>query len=564
MLTRLFIRDFALIRELEIEFCADLNVLTGETGAGKSIILGALNSLLGGVARADMVRDGADRCLVEGLFEFPDASPVLDRLAGSGFPVDDNQLAVRREILSSGRSRAFVNGLSIPLKKLREIGSSLVDVHGQHEHQSLLQVDRHSTYLDAFGGLTPRADVLGDLYRKYGSTESALRELLHQKRRYEEAKELREFQLDEIRTLDPKAGEDVVIEQELSVLENGERIRQVTSQLADALYQADGSIVEQIGRLRRELDQVAAIDCNLAAPTEQIQGLIYGIEELAADLLSYSENLDSNPERIAQLRDRLDAVRQLVSKYGGSLDRLIAFAKELEKGEAKSEALDDEITAAAAALDRLAKQYTAACLDLSTARSHAAGNLVSQVEAGLRALGAPKAVFEVRLDTRQDPEGLVEKDGVRVHADESGIEHIEFFLSANPGETTKPLASVGSGGELSRIMLILRELIATEDGVSTLVFDEIDTGISGRMAAAVGKKLKSLAASHQVVVITHLPQIASLADHHMAVRKRPEDGRMVTSVQVLENEERTEEIAQLLAGEEISDSAREHAQRMLG
>ena len=564
MLTRLFIRDFALIRELEIEFCADLNVLTGETGAGKSIILGALNSLLGGVARADMVRDGADRCLVEGLFEFPDASPVLERLAGSGFPADDNQLALRREILSGGRSRAFVNGLSIPLKKLREIGSTLVDVHGQHEHQSLLRVDRHSTYLDAFGGLTPRADALEDLYREFGSTENALRELHHQKRRYEEANELREFQLDEIRDLDPKAGEDAAIEQELTVLENGERIRQVTSRLADALYQADGSVVEQIGRLRRELDQVASIDRNLAAPTEQIQGLIYGIEELAADLLSYSENLDSDPERIAQLRDRLDAVRQLVSKYGGSLDRLIAFAAELEMGQAKSEALDEEITAAAAERDRSASQYTTACLDLSAARSHAAGDLVTQVEAGLRTLGAPNAVFEVRLDTRPDPDGLVEKDGVRVHADENGIERVEFFLSANPGETPKPLANVGSGGELSRIMLILRELIATGDGVSTLVFDEIDTGISGRMAAAVGKKLKALAAAHQVVVITHLPQIASLADRHMAVRKRPEEGRMVTSVQVLENKERTEEIAQLLAGEEISDSAREHAQRMLG
>ena len=564
MLTRLFIRDFALIRELEIQFCADLNVLTGETGAGKSIILGALNSLLGGGARADMVRDGADRCLVEGLFEFPDASPVLERLAESGFPADDNQLALRREILSGGRSRAFFNGLSIPLKKLREIGSTLVDVHGQHEHQSLLRVDRHSTYLDAFGGLTPRADALGDLYREFGSTESALRGLHHQKRRYEEANELREFQLDEIRDLDPKAGEDAAIEQELTVLENGERIRQVTSRLADALYQADGSVVEQIGRLRRELDQVASIDRNLAAPTEQIQGLIYGIEELAADLLSYSENLDSDPERIAQLRDRLDAVRQLVSKYGGSLDRLIAFAAELETGEAKSEALDEEITAAAAERDRSASQYATACLDLSAARSHAAGDLVTQVEAGLRTLGAPNAVFEVRLDTRPDPDGLVEKDGVRVHADESGIERVEFFLSANPGETPKPLANVGSGGELSRIMLILRELIATGDGVSTLVFDEIDTGISGRMAAAVGKKLKALAATHQVVVITHLPQIASLADRHMAVRKRPEEGRMVTSVQVLENEERTEEIAQLLAGEEISDSAREHAQRMLG
>ncbi len=564
MLTRLFIKDFALIRELEIEFCADLNVLTGETGAGKSIILGALNSLLGGGTRADMVRDGADRCLVEGLFEFPDASPVLELVAGSGFPADDNQLALRREILSGGRSRAFVNGLSIPLKKLREIGSSLVDVHGQHEHQSLLRVDRHSAYLDAFGGLTPRADALGDLYREYSATKSALGELRHQKLRYEEAKELREFQLDEIRTLDPKAGEEVAIEQELTVLENGERIRQVTSQLADALYQADGSIVEQIGRLRRELDQVAAIDRNLAAPTEQIQGLIYGTEELAADLLRYSENLDSDPERMAQLRDRLDALRQLVGKYGGSLDSLIAFAAELEMGEAKSVALDEEIAATAATLDRLAKQYTAACLDLSAARVHVAGNLVSQVEAGLRTLGAPKAVFEVRLDTRPDPEGLVEKNGVRVHADENGLEQVEFYLSANPGETPKPLANVGSGGELSRIMLILRELIATGDGVSTLVFDEIDTGISGRMAAAVGKKLKSLAASHQVVVITHLPQIASLADHHMAVRKRPENGRMVTSVQVLENEERTEEIAQLLAGEEISDSAREHAQRMLG
>lgn len=564
MLVRLFIKDFALIRELEIEFSSDLNVFTGETGAGKSIILGALNSILGWPARADMVRDGADRCAVEGLFELSADSDLIGSLSEWGICASDNQLTLRREITSSGRSRAFVNDFSVPLRRLRKISTSLVDVYGQHEHQSLLKIDQHSRYLDAFGGLNLRAAAVGDLFREHGANKAALEEL-HQKRiRDEEAQELRTFQLDEIRTADLQAGEDIVLERELVVLENGERIRQVTQQLVDALYQSDGSIVEQLGRLRKELEQVSALDQLLNMHAEELRGLIYGVEELSSDILSYAENLGDNPERIAQVRNRLFVLRQLADKYGGSLHKVIAFATELEVGEVKMEELDEKIAVMESVAGELCSCYATACLELSQARSQAAADLVKLVEAGLKNLGAPMAIFEVRLGTRPDPEGLVKCDGITVHADEGGIERVEFYLSANPGEAPKPLANVGSGGELSRVMLILRELIAAGDGVSTLVFDEIDTGISGRIAAAVGNKLKSLSSGHQVILITHLPQIASLADRHFSVRKLTEEGRMVTTVQVLDDDERTEEIAQLLAGEEVSESAREHAQQMLG
>lgn len=563
MLARLYIKDFALIEEVEIEFGSGLNVITGETGAGKSILMGALYSILGGPASADLVRGGADRCLVEGLLEFSDSDPALARLQVLGCPLEDGQLILRREIRASGRSRAFVNGLAVPLKKLRQIGGALVDLHGQHEHQSLLDVGQHVSFLDAFGGLIARVETVAQHYGRYRDREGLLKQLRRERQGLVDEEELRLFQLREIRQLAPEPGEEERLENELQVQENVETLMQISTELCDTLYQADGSIVEQLGKARRQLDHLLEIDLSLGDQAAALEGLIFATEDLASLLRTYAQKLEIHPERTDQLRERLDGLRRLKKKYGGSLERVLLLAGELEERENRSGELDEEIDASGAEVEEALLQFSLSCLELSAARQQTAGELSRAVERGLRALGMPQVVFHVELRADADADGLVERDGRRWRADEGGLESVEFYISPNAGEDPRPLARIASGGEISRLMLVLKEVIAEKDTVSTLVFDEIDTGISGRIAAAVGKKLRALSASHQTIVITHLPQIAGLAEQHFSVRKRRLRNRTVTEVHRLEEQERAEEIAHLLAGETVSDSARQHAQEML-
>ena len=563
MLARLYIKDFALIEEAEIEFGPGLNIITGETGTGKSILLGALNSILGGPASADLVRAGAGKCTVEGFFEFAAGDPAGERLATLDAPLDDGQLILRREIHAAGRSRAFGNGLGLSLKKLRQIGAVLVDLHGQHEHQSLLEVARHAAFLDAFGGLASQAGLVAESYRGLRQREQALEQLRQEHRDLLREEELRLFQLAEIRELAPEPEEDGQLEAELKILENLESLTAGAGELFESLYQAEGSVLEQLGRARRQLERLADTDPALASQAETLEGLIYGVEDLGASLRDYTERLDVDPERVEQVRGRLDALRRVSKKYGGNLAEVLALARELEQQEGRSGALDAEISRDAAALESHVRQFGELCRELSTGRRRAAESLARAVARSLRGLGIPEASFEASLKSVEDPQGLVELEGRRLRADERGLEEVEFYLSPNPGEGLRPLARIASGGEISRIMLVLKELIAEKDTVSTLVFDEIDTGISGRIAAAVGRKLQALSASHQAIVITHLPQIASMANQHFSVRKRAQRGRTVTEVVALDEAGRTEEIAHLLAGETVTDTARQHAEDML-
>ena len=375
--------------------------------------------------------------------------------------------------------------------------------------------------------------------------------------------ELRLFQLREINQLAPEPDEEGRLENELQVQENVERLMQISTELCDTLYQADGSIVEQLGKARRQLDRLIEIDLSLGDQAAALEEQIFAIEDLAGTLRTYAQKLEIHPERTDQLRERLDGLRRLKKKYGGSLERVLALAAKLEERENRSGELDEEIDKSKAEADQALRRFSLSCLELAAARQQAAGKLSRAVERGLHALGMPQVVFQVELRADVDANGLVERDNQRWRADESGMENVEFYISPNAGEDPRPLARIASGGEISRLMLVLKEVIADKDTVSTLVFDEIDTGISGRIAAAVGKKLRALSASHQTIVITHLPQIAGLAEWHFSVRKRRLRGRTVTEVHRLEEQERTEEIAHLLAGETVSDSARQHAQEML-
>lgn len=563
MLTRLYVKNFALIEEAAIEFGPGFNVITGETGAGKSILLGALESILGGQAGADLVRSGAAKGVVEGLFEFEAGDPVAQRLEAAGAPLEEGQLALRRELSAQGRSRAFANGLAVPLKQLRQLGAILVDLHGQHEHQSLLEVALHADFLDAFGGLRARAEAVARLHREYRQRQRGAEQLRREREQLRREEELRLFQLQEIRRLDPRPQEEEQLEQELNILENLEILAETAGQLCELLYQAEGSVAEQLGKARRQLERLAETDPRLRAQTAALEGLVYGVEDLAGSLGDYARHLETRPEQLEQFRERLDGLRRLKKKYGGSLEEVVALACKLEQQESRATQLDEQVRRAEEEVAIALGQFAQACLALSAGRGRAARSLSQVVEKGLRELGMAHAVFAVELQAQEDPEGLVERGGQRWQADERGMERVEFHISANAGEAPRPLARIASGGEISRIMLALKEVIAGQDTVSTLVFDEIDTGVSGRVAAAVGKKLRALAASHQLIAITHLPQIAGLAHTHFSVRKRPRQGRTCTEVHLLDEAGRAEELAQLLAGERVSAAARQQAQELL-
>jgi len=561
MLTRLHIKDFALIEEAEIEFGPGLNAITGETGAGKSILIGALNSILGGPINADLVRAGADKCAVEGFFEFPDDQ--LDRLAALDVPLEDGQLILRREIHAGGRSRAFVNGQGQPVKALKQIGSVLVDLHGQHEHQSLLDPALHVRFLDAYGGLDNERHQMAQHWRAYRTSATRLKNLHAEREALVAADSLRTFQLEEIRQLDPQPDEEPELERELQILANAETLVQNGLELHDVLYQREGAISEQLGQVRRQLDRLLEIDLSLSPQAATLEELIYGVEDLARNLHDYARKIDLTPGRADQLRERLDGLRALKKKYGGTLDQVLEHAQILAAQEDRGAALDAELTAAAAERDQALAKFAAKCLALSAGRRKAATALSRALVASLGELGMAKAQFRTELATVEDPDGPVERDGRRFTAAEHGMEQVAFHISANAGEAPRPLARIASGGEISRVMLAFKEAIAGRDLVSILVFDEIDAGISGRIAAAVGRKLQALSTSHQTIAITHLPQIASLADQHFSVRKRQVKKRTITEVVVLDEKARTEEIAYLLAGETISDTARRHAREML-
>ena len=466
-------------------------------------------------------------------------------------------------IRGQGRSRAFVNGQGQPIKQLKQIGAILADLHGQHEHQSLLDPKLHARFLDAFAGLDDQHRLVGQHWRAYRYSVARLDRLRTERDALAAEDELCAFQLEDIRRLSPQPGEEAELERELQVLENAETLSEGGLQLYDLLYQREGAVYEALGQVRRQLDRLREIDPALDPQATALEGLIYEVEDLAGQLRDYAHGIEVRPGRADELRERRDGLRSLKKKYGGTLDAVLERARELAAREDRADRLRDELAQAAEHRDQALAEFATCCLALSAARQQASTSLSQSLVAALGELGMAKARFYIELATTEDPDGIVQRDGRRYAAGEHGMEHVAFHISANAGEPPRPLARIASGGEISRVMLALKEAVAGRDLVSTLVFDEIDAGISGRIAAAVGRKLQALAAAHQTIVITHLPQIASLADQHFSVRKQQGQQRTTTEVVLLDATARAEEIAYLLAGETISDTARQHAREML-
>ena len=456
VLTRLYIANFVLIEAAEIEFGPGLNVLTGETGAGKSIIVSAIGSVLGAAANTDLVRQGCDRATVECLFEFdldePDTDRLVRRLDELELAVEDGQVALRREIQAAGRSRAFVNGMLVPIRTLRQVGAALLDLHGQHEHQSLLDAGRHATFLNAFAGLAAVAERVADLHGEHAAELRTHQTLVAERDALQQESELRRFQLEEINACAPQPDEEEELENNVRVLENIEDLTATAGALYDILYQADASVVSQLAQARRQFERLVGTDASLGPEQEAIDALVYGAQDLADAVRSYLQRLEPEPTRLEELRNRAESLRRLKSKYGGTLEAVIAHSQRLEEESDRSAGLEADVERAATAAEACRGAYAKACRELSAGRQGAAETLAAEVETNLGQIGMAAATFEVRLRRNEEESGLVEADGGRWRADGDGMESVEFLLAANAGETPLPLKRVASGGEISRIM----------------------------------------------------------------------------------------------------------------
>lgn len=568
MLQSLTIRDYALIEELEIEFTRGLNIITGETGAGKSILIGGLKLILGGRANTDALRAGAQKAVVEGVFFIGDHAAIREVLAEEGFDVHD-ELILRREVREK-QSRAFINDSPASLAQMRRVAAELIDLHGQHEHQSLMKSDRHLSMVDMSGGY---ADLLGEYRIVFGRVRVLHEERSALKKREHDVKERREllaFQIEEIDAIDPHADENAHLEGERRVIENAEVLFNATHSLFEQLYDSDQSVLGVIVNARNELRNLSRLDSSFSELADELEAARISIDEASKSIHDYNQNIEFNPSRLESIRERMGDLDTLCRRYGGSIQAVLDRRQTI--GEEYAVASDFEATTSRIEeeLEQKQRLLTDLAWRISAERIQRAGVIEKQVREQLRELGMPDARFEIRISQESDESGWVcencEEDGGSVshyRARLQGVDRVSFFLSANRGEELRPLERIASGGEISRIMLALKSVLAHSGGIPVLVFDEIDAGISGGIAQRVGEQLQHLAEDHQLLVITHLPQVAARAHSHFRVEKRLESGRTLTIVSRLDDNERQKEIATLLSGKTVTDAALEGARELI-
>ena len=567
MLRSLYIRDYALIEELEVEFDSGLNIITGETGAGKSILLGAMKLLLGDRASTEALRTGAKKAIVEGVFDNADEGRVPALLAEHDIePSQGGMLVVRREISARG-SRAFLNDTPATLDVLREVASNTIDLHGQHEHQSLLRTETHVELLDNFGGLGGLVETYRTAYRAVARLAAERTDLVRREKELQKQKELYAFQIEEIdaAALQPDEADD--LEAERRVLENAEHLYEATAELYGQISEADDALYDRIVLVRNQLQDLARIDSAFDDTLADIRSAEIGLKEATQFLQDYNARIEFNPERLDEIRERASEIDYLERKYGGTVEAVLDYRAEIgvtydlaKNFKAAIETLDTQIAEARETL-------SAAAYRLSLKRHEVAERIEAAVGVELATLGMPHARFVVQFSFQDDPDGWVSlPEGTRqraVTAFPAGADLVEFHLSANLGEDPKPLVKVASGGEVSRIMLALKAILAKSERLPILVFDEIDTGISGPIARRAGESMHRLGQFHQIIAITHLPQIASLGDVHFLVEKEAQDGRTRTRIRRLDEAERAEAVAELLAGDSVSPAALQSARELI-
>ncbi|MCD6117187.1 DNA repair protein RecN [bacterium] len=561
MLKKLYIRNYALINELETDFHAGLNIITGETGAGKSIIIGAMGLLLGDRAQKDSVRQGAEKAVVEGVFYVPKAAAA--EAVKNLIELDRDELIIRREVFSNGRSRAFVNDSPVTGAVLSQIGNSLADLHGQHAHQALLNADTHIRYLDSFGMDKDLLDKLNDSFSRFTALNRKLEKLVSLQKTAKEKQELLQFQVKQISDADPKPGEEEELEKEDKILSNAEKIFQTAAELQKMLYEGENSVSENLSQAVSLFTTLVRIDPGLEKWQSECDSARIAVEEISIGLSEYVSSVEFDPEKLQEIRDRLGLFSMLKKKYGTTIEEVLNFFNTAKDELDSIENVEEQINSVKLDLSKEISLLTDFCISVSEMRMELAKKLELRIEESLRELGLGKAVFNVKLIRNSSDSGPVVIDNVRYNVTSDGIDKAEFFISLNSGESIRPLAKVASGGEISRIMLSLKKVFAETDQIPVLIFDEIDSGISGRIARIVGKKLKEVSLNHQVICITHLPQIASLGDAHYSVSKNVDNGRTLTNIRILSDNERVAEIAKLLGGESVTESALQSARELI-
>jgi DNA repair protein RecN (Recombination protein N) len=550
MLIELRIENFAVIERLSVSLEPGLNVLTGETGAGKSIVVGALSLLLGERASSESVRTGASRAVVEGVFDVARRPEILALLDEHGLAQEDGLLILRREVAAEGRNRAWVNGSASTAGLVGELGGRLVDLHGQHEHQALLRVDAQRAILDAYAG---QAEMVAELRSAYGALRQARRDLeqLEDRRReIEQRADFLRFQLGEIEEAAVDPDEEARLAEESRRLEHAEDLARLAQALHHGLYEGEAAIAGILGAMRRELNQLIRIDPSQESARELLDTAYFSVEELGQRMGDYAGRIEHDPARLDAIQARQDLLFRLKTKYGPTLDDVLATGQRarqeldaLETAVFERKALEKAIGHAQATFDAIAAGVTAG-------RAAAAAALAAEVMKVLPALGLDGARFQVAI-LPVDPPGP------------DGAERVEFLVAVNRGFEPRSLSRVASGGELSRVMLALKTILARVDAVPTLVFDEIDAGIGGRIAVQVGAQLREVARHHQVFAITHLPQIASRAHHHLLVLKAEAEGSTTTALQNLRGDDRVRELARMLGGDPESQTSLDHARELL-
>ncbi|WP_400242280.1 DNA repair protein RecN [Niallia sp. JL1B1071] len=552
MLSELSIKNFAIIDSLSISFKKGLTVLTGETGAGKSIIIDAINLLVGGRGSAEFVRHGEEKAEIEGLFYIEDGHPCFRKMNEFGIDIDEGTIVLRRDIALSGKSVCRINGKLITISVLREIGSTLIDIHGQHEHQELMDETKHLQLLDTFamGELAPVLEEYEEIYRSYTQTHKKLMNLTENEQQMAQRLDLLQFQFNEIESAHLKLNEDEELLEEKKKLSNFEKIYD-SIQTGYTALRGEQKGLDWLGEVMGNMEEAASLDTEYKDMAESVSNSYYILEDIARQMRSALDYLEYDPERLNEIETRLNEINTLKRKYGKTVSEILEYAAKIEEELETLQNKETHIDLLENELASLKKDLLVEAKELNILRRKAADRLTDSIHQELKELYMEKTIFEVRIHANEN------------NVTKKGIDEVEFYISTNPGEPLKPLSKIVSGGELSRMMLALKSIFSKHQGVTSIIFDEVDTGVSGRVAQAIAEKIHHVSVDSQVLCISHLPQVAAMADTHLFIAKKIEDGRTSTSVTPLVQQEKIKEIGRMISGAEITELTKKHAKELL-
>ena len=549
MLLELTLRNFAIIDELTVNFGEGLNILTGETGAGKSVIVDAINLILGEKASTDLIKSDKEEALIEALFGISKKRELKDKLISSGLESKGDEVVIKRVIPRAGRSRVYINGSIATFNLLEQIVEGLVDIFSQQEHQTLLKEERHLEVLDEFGGLGSLTRRVSELYKGTTKLKREIEELERDQKNKIEREDFLRFQCKEIDSVRLEPGEDERLEEERKKLANAERLFSVANEAYGILYEGEKAVTDVLKRIRNQIDEVAKIDASLVDVAKSIEKGTIEIQDAAFTLRGYASNISFDPQRLSSIEIRLEEIKKLKRKYGGSIIEILEKRKSLEDELGRISGGGERIEALKKDVEFVESELNNCARELSEKRRQAAGRLMLSVSKELGEVGIKGGKLLVEFEKKP--------------ISELGFERVSFLFSANPDEKPKPLTRVVSGGELSRIMLVLKEILARVEGGSVLIFDEADSGIGGAVAETVGRKIKNLSKRYQVICITHLPQVAKFADTHFRVTKMFRGNKTRVQIKALNYDERVEELGRMLGGIKVTEKTIEAAREML-